>query len=167
MIVAVCKFSLYLHGNRSLKGKRQSARRMIERLRNRFQVSIAEVEDHDKHQRLTLGFALVSNEGAHVQERLSRIFQAIESLQVGEVLNPQTEILHYNDDFGYDAPIQTWDQDDPTPSPGTPSWDEDWDLDAEEAQLQQQAPATADQNAQETAEQRAQDPKAPSKTPNP
>ncbi len=101
MVVGVCRLSLYLQGVRSLKGKRQIVRRIVERVRNRFQIAIAEVADQDMHQRATLGIALVGNQHTHIQIRLSSVLQAIESLQLGILLQPQIEIAHYSDDFGH------------------------------------------------------------------
>ena len=53
--IGVCRVSLYLPGVQSLKGKRQIARSINARIRNQFNVAVAEVEDQDLWQRLTLG----------------------------------------------------------------------------------------------------------------
>ncbi len=147
MVVGVCRLSLYLQGVRSLKGKRQIVRRIVERVRNRFQIAIAEVADQDMHQRATLGIALVGNQHTFIQTRLSAVLQAIESLQLGLLLQPQIEIAHYGEDFGHatdyaallsspfdissmsDEKQDEEDDDDDVPP--------EWDLDAEEAALQQ------------------------------
>ena len=47
MFVGVCRLTLYLHGNVSLKGKRKIMRSLIERTRTKFNASVAEVEDND------------------------------------------------------------------------------------------------------------------------
>ncbi|MCB9639491.1 MAG: DUF503 domain-containing protein [Myxococcales bacterium] len=140
MVVGVCRLSLYLQGIRSLKGKRQIVRRITERVRNRFQVAIAEVADQDLHQRATIGLAVVGNQQRFVQTRLSTILQAIESMQLGLILQPQIEFAHYGEDFGHhldyasvlssgseDALSEEDDEED--------DWSDDWDLDAEEAAL--------------------------------
>ena len=78
MHVAVCRVSLRVPGNQSLKGKRQIARSIVSRVRNKFNVAIAEVEDNQLWQRLTLGIACVSNDGRHANEILSRVVTYIE-----------------------------------------------------------------------------------------
>ncbi|MEK7774061.1 MAG: DUF503 domain-containing protein, partial [Deltaproteobacteria bacterium] len=55
MVVGICRISLVIHGNASLKGKRQVLKSIIEKVRNRFNVSIAEVGDNDLWQRAELG----------------------------------------------------------------------------------------------------------------
>ncbi len=78
MHVGVCRVSLRLPGNQSLKGKRQVAQSIISRVRTKFNVAIAEVEDQQLWQRLTLGISCVSNDGRHANEILSRVVQYIE-----------------------------------------------------------------------------------------
>jgi uncharacterized protein YlxP (DUF503 family) len=67
-----------LPGNQSLKGKRRIAQSIISRIRARFNVSIAEVEDNQLWQRLTLGISCVSNDGRHANEILSGVVRYIE-----------------------------------------------------------------------------------------
>ena len=89
MHVGVCRVSLRLPGNQSLKGKRQVARSIISRVSSKFNVSIAEVEDNDLWQRLTLGICCVSNSGNHANEVLERVVRHIEETR------PDTELLDY------------------------------------------------------------------------
>ncbi len=78
MHIGVCHVSLRLPENQSLKGKRRVTQSIVSRVRTRFNVSIAEVEDNDLWQRLTLGISCVSNDGRHANEMLSRVVQYIE-----------------------------------------------------------------------------------------
>ena len=78
MHVGICRASLRVPGNQSLKGKRQVARSIISRVRNKFNVAIAEVDDNDLWQRLTLGISCVSNDSRHANEVLSKVMQYIE-----------------------------------------------------------------------------------------
>ena len=89
MHVGVCHLSLKLHGNRSLKGKRQVARSIVCKVRARFNVSIAEVEDNELWQRLTLGICCVSNDGRYANETLSQVLRYIEDTR------PDVEVLEY------------------------------------------------------------------------
>ena len=89
MHVGVCRVSLRLPGNKSLKGKRQVAQSIITRVSSKFNVSITEVEDNDLWQRLTLGICCVSNSGNLANEVLSRVVRHIEESR------PDTELLDY------------------------------------------------------------------------
>ena len=70
MHVGVCKITLRLPENGSLKGKRRVVSSLSSRLRNKFNVSVAEVEDNDAWQIATLGITCVSNSARHVDEVL-------------------------------------------------------------------------------------------------
>ena len=72
MIVSVCQAELYLSESRSLKDKRQALNSLKERLRNRFNLSVAEVDHHDLWQRASLGLVTVSNSTAHGDEVLAK-----------------------------------------------------------------------------------------------
>ena len=79
MHVGTCIVKLRLPENGSLKGKRQVSRSVIEGVKNRFNVSIAEVEDQDLWQSLTLGISCVSNSAPHANEILSKVVNFIEN----------------------------------------------------------------------------------------
>ena len=77
MYVAVGRVRLLLPGNHSLKGKRHVLRRVLERVRARHPVAVAEVADQDKWQVAVLGLAAVGNEARHVQSMLDAAVGAI------------------------------------------------------------------------------------------
>ena len=58
MVIGVCRFELVLEDNCSLKGKRSVIRPLVAHVRQRFNVAIAEVDDHDDWERAVLGFAV-------------------------------------------------------------------------------------------------------------
>ncbi len=94
MNVGICRISLRLPENHTLKGKRQVMRSISSRVRNRFNVAIAEVEDNHLWQVLTLGVTCVSNDARHANEMLSRVVQYIETLKGStEILDDEIEIL--------------------------------------------------------------------------
>ena len=68
MIIGVCKIELRLEWNNSLKGKRQTFRSVSSRVRNKFNVSVAEIENNEQHKLLTLGVSCVSNDSSASQE---------------------------------------------------------------------------------------------------
>lgn len=100
MVVGICRVHLHLPGNRSLKGKRQVVRRICDRIRHRFHLSIAEVDDQDLHQRAQLGIAVVSNDDKIVDALVRKVLQAIEDMQLAPILNHEFEIQHYGDHLG-------------------------------------------------------------------
>ena len=62
MVVGVLRLTLFLPENHSLKGKRQVLRSIKDRVRNKFNVSIAESDGHDMWQRAELGICQVGND---------------------------------------------------------------------------------------------------------
>jgi uncharacterized protein len=92
MVVGVCSIDLHIPGNDSLKGKRSVVRRIKERVRNTFNVSVAEVEDLDKLQRAGIGIAFVSNDASHVHSTLSKVVNFIEHLYVAEIIDYHIEV---------------------------------------------------------------------------
>ena len=79
---------LYMHTADSLKDKRQIIKSLIETTRQKFNVSIAEVDDLDKWRRATIGIVCVSNETQHVNRVLDKALDTLESnplVEVGEV----------------------------------------------------------------------------------
>ncbi len=94
MHVGVCRLTLHLPESSSLKEKRQVARSLTDRIRNRFNVAVAEVEDSDMRQRLTLGLCCVSNDRGHADAMLAGIISFIEESRLDvDLLDVQTEII--------------------------------------------------------------------------
>jgi hypothetical protein len=77
MHVSVCQIELRLPENHSLKGKRQVIKSIIARLQNKFNISVAEVDNQDLWQLSTLGVACVSNHRRHAAEILSNVVKFI------------------------------------------------------------------------------------------
>jgi uncharacterized protein YlxP (DUF503 family) len=92
MIVGSLRVRLLLRESRSLKDKRQVVRSIKDRLRNEFNVSVAEVEELDNRQLAVLGVAMVSNEGHHVRTALEQIVTALRSHPVAEFLDHELEV---------------------------------------------------------------------------
>ena len=77
MNVGVCRVTLRLPENQSLKGKRRVIGSLMSRIRNKFNVSIAEVGDNDSWQIASLGITCVSNDAAHADRMLSSVVEFI------------------------------------------------------------------------------------------
>ncbi len=95
MVVGVNRLDIRIQGNSSLKGKRKIVRKIIERTKNRFNVSIAEIGDHDLWQRAQLGICVVANDRRMVNATLDRISNFIEGLALCEIIDSDCEILTY------------------------------------------------------------------------
>ncbi len=89
MVVGIVRVELHLPGARSLKDKRQVVRSLKERIRERVQASVAEVEFQDLWQRAALGVAVVSADGAQVRERLQSVRQIVDQAVQAELLDWQ------------------------------------------------------------------------------
>jgi hypothetical protein len=86
MVVGTCELIFQLPGNRSLKGKRQVSRSIIQRIRNRFNVSVAEVANLDRWQTLSIGVTCATNDSRHANEIMSKIVHFAEDHNGGAVL---------------------------------------------------------------------------------
>ena len=70
MIIGISVFELHLPASRSLKDKRRVVKSLIERLHQRYRVSIAETDFHDLHQRAEIALAAVTAGGESEMDRL-------------------------------------------------------------------------------------------------
>ena len=94
MVVGVCRIAFSLPGNESLKGKRSVVRRIADRTRHRFNAAVAEVDALDSHRRAVLGFAVVSNDGAHANSMLDHISAFMAGLTEAVVVGRSLELIH-------------------------------------------------------------------------
>jgi uncharacterized protein YlxP (DUF503 family) len=95
MVVGVCRVVLHLPENQSLKTKRQIVKSVLGRVRHRFEVSAAEIEDQDVWQVATLGLGCVGNDARTVNAVLSRAVDFIERDRPEiPLLDYEIEILH-------------------------------------------------------------------------
>lgn len=105
MIVGVCRITLGLPGNDSLKGKRRVLRRILDRTRNEYNAAISEVGSLDAHRRAELGIAVVSNDSRHANEMLDKIGSFVSGLTEAVVLGRTLELLHVEPEEGADRVI--------------------------------------------------------------
>lgn len=95
MVVGVGQVTLLLHDNFSLKGKRQVVKSVVQRVRQRFNIGIAEVAEQDLWQKAVLGICAVGNDRQLVNSVLDRVINFIEGMQLAEVADAQIEITNY------------------------------------------------------------------------
>ena len=92
MYVGCCSIKFFLHGNHSLKGKRQIVRKLKDRLKNRFNVSVAEIENQDVWQSLHMGIVAVNSDPKYLEGQVNRVVDAIEKMHLAEITDCQTQI---------------------------------------------------------------------------
>jgi uncharacterized protein YlxP (DUF503 family) len=87
--IGVARVTLLLAENASLKGKRMVVSSVTRRIRNRFNVAVAEVDTQGAWEVITLGIACLSEDKRHANEMLNKVvdFVASERLdaEVGDV----------------------------------------------------------------------------------
>lgn len=93
MMVGLCTVELHIPDVQSLKGKRQILSSLTTRLRNRFNISVAEIDEHDLWQKAILGIAHVANDTGRVNQTLDKVINLIRANPSLELLRSQIEIL--------------------------------------------------------------------------
>jgi len=87
VFVGIVRIELHLPGSTSLKDKRSVIRSLKDRIRERVQASVAEVDHQDLWQRAALGVAVVSGESRQVDERLQSVRQLVNATHGAELLD--------------------------------------------------------------------------------
>ena len=85
MIVGASVIDLHIHGSQSLKAKRGVVRSIVQRVRNRFNVSVAEIGGQDTWQLAVLGITAAGSDEVNVRRVLDRVGDFIENLNLAEV----------------------------------------------------------------------------------
>ncbi len=93
MVIGILQVDLYLPGHGSLKSKRSVLRSLKDRLRGRFNVSIAELDGMDQWQRSVLVFGVVGSERRGVEATLDHVLDAIEGIRAVDLIEHSIEIL--------------------------------------------------------------------------
>ena len=97
MIIGILHLEFRLHGNHSLKGKRKVAVSLKQKLRNKFNVSVAEIKAMDVHDKLVLGVVTTANATERVESRLAKALSMIEAISPAELIRCNTEIFSDSD----------------------------------------------------------------------
>ncbi len=100
MVVGVLRLTLLIPGAQSLKEKRHALHKVLDSVRARFNVSMAEVGEQDSWQRAVVGAACIANDRAFVNEQLDKVVSAVERTAVVDIINREMEIQNYKDLYG-------------------------------------------------------------------
>lgn len=93
MVVGVLTLELLLSGSDSLKDKRKVLKSLLERLKHRFNVSVAEVGRQDNRKYSTVGISAVSGDMAHMHSILDTVVRFVENHNGVEVISMEKELL--------------------------------------------------------------------------
>ncbi len=93
MIVGTISVDLYAPWVHSLKEKRMIVKSITAKIRNRYNVSVAEIDKQDVHKTIVIGVAAVTTETKHANSILNEVLNFIESNTEAEIINSQMEIL--------------------------------------------------------------------------
>ena len=93
MVVGVYTVELFIADSQSLKDKRQVLHSVKDRLREKFNLSVAEVDGQDLWQRAVLALACVANESRHVNQVLDQALNLIRSDPTVEIVQSRVELL--------------------------------------------------------------------------
>ncbi len=88
MIVSSLMVKLYAPQCHSLKDKRMIVKSLVQRARNKFNISIAEVDQQDYYQTIVIGVACVSDSRPQTNAVLDEVMRFIEE-------NTEAEIVDY------------------------------------------------------------------------
>ena len=93
MVIGVIKIKIHIPWSHSLKEKRMVVKSLSAKIRNKFNVSIAEVEDQDIHQIIVLGITCVAGDNSHADSILDNVINFVESNTEGEVIKVEREVI--------------------------------------------------------------------------
>jgi len=93
MVVGVLCIELFIPESGSLKSKRFAIKSLKDRLKNRYNVSVAEVDNADKWQRASLGIVAVSNEKKHLESMLGKALDLVYGDRRVEVIDSSLDFV--------------------------------------------------------------------------
>ena len=93
IIVGLCTVELFIPESQSLKDKRQVLLSLKDRLREKFNLSVAEVDGQELWQKAVLGLVCVANEGRYVNQVCDQALNLIRNVPAVEIVQSRVELL--------------------------------------------------------------------------
>jgi len=87
MLIATLTIRLRVPWVHSLKEKRMIAKSITAKIRNQFNVSVAEIEDQDIHQSIVLGIACIAGDTAHADSIVDHVLDFVERNTEAEIVD--------------------------------------------------------------------------------
>ncbi len=94
MVVGTGKIKFRLYGVTSLKQKRSIVKSIIHRIKNRFNISIAEIDCNNSHTWSRIGFSITGNDSRVVNSKIDKVFNLACDIGLAQVADTQMEIIH-------------------------------------------------------------------------
>ena len=94
MVVGTGKIKFKLYGVSSLKEKRSIVKSIINRIKKKFNVSIAEIDYNDSHLWAQIGFSIIGNDSRLVNSKLDKVLNMADDLGLAQIADTQIEIIH-------------------------------------------------------------------------
>ncbi len=94
MVVGTGKIKFKLYGVGSLKEKRRIIKSIISRIRNRFNVSIAETDYNDSLLWAQIGFSMTGNDSRLVNSKVDKLLNMVDEIGLAQIVDTEIEILH-------------------------------------------------------------------------
>ena len=94
MVVGTGKIKFKLYGVSSLKGKRKIVKSIINRIKNKFNISIAETDYNDSHSWAQIGFSIIGNDSRVVNSKIDKVFNLADDMGLAQITDTQMEIIH-------------------------------------------------------------------------
>lgn len=94
MVVGTGKIKFRLFGVNSLKAKRKIVKSIVARIKNTFNISIAEIDLNDSHDWAVIGFAIVGNETRVVNSKVDKVFNMADGLGLAMIADTHMELIH-------------------------------------------------------------------------
>jgi len=94
MVVGTGKIKFRLFDTDSLKGKRKIIKSIIQRIRNNFNISVAETDFNDSHDWLEIGFSMTGNDSQVMNSKLDKVINFADELGLAVIVDSQIEIIH-------------------------------------------------------------------------
>jgi len=95
MVLGVVELELLIPETTSLKAKRSVVKRVINRTRARFNVTIAEVGKQDMCSRGVVGCVMVGSDRRYINGALDKLIDFVEGLSLAEILEARIEIVNF------------------------------------------------------------------------
>lgn len=94
MIVGAGKIKFRLYNIHSLKEKRTIVKSILQRIKNKFNISIAEIDLNDSHDWAEIGFSITGNDARVVNSKLDKVMNMADDLGLAVIFDTWIEIIH-------------------------------------------------------------------------
>lgn len=97
MLIAAALIELSLSESDSIKDRRRTARSIVDRVRQRFNVSVAEVADQDERHSVCIGCVMVGIDPRHLRTGMEKVIHFVDSLGLGELVSDDVAVVRLDE----------------------------------------------------------------------